>query len=70
MIVKNIGGKSEILMGKRSMFHLSFQFFKLKNFFFVCRSVGFIPSNYVKEKELLGLQQYEYVYQLIMKLFY
>ena len=25
------------------------------------RSIGYIPSNYVKEKELLGLQRYEYV---------
>lgn len=25
------------------------------------RSIGYIPSNYVKEKELLGLQKYEYV---------
>lgn len=23
------------------------------------RSIGYIPSNYVKEKELLGLQKYE-----------
>jgi len=26
---------------------------------FNCRSIGYIPSNYVKEKELLGLQKYE-----------
>lgn len=24
-------------------------------------NIGYIPSNYVKEKELLGLQKYEYV---------
>ena len=26
---------------------------------FLSRSIGYIPSNYVKEKELLGLQKYE-----------
>lgn len=30
------------------------------NFVHLCRGIGYIPSNYVKEKELIGLQKYEY----------
>lgn len=33
-----------------------FQLIVIRLFF---RSIGYIPSNYVKEKELLGLQKYE-----------
>lgn len=36
---------------------------------FCFRLIGFIPSNYVKEKELLGLQQYEYVLIFLLPLF-
>lgn len=28
--------------------------------FLYSRAIGYIPSNYVKEKELIGLQKYEY----------
>lgn len=35
--------------------------FKNRNYVTILfdRSIGYIPSNYVKEKELLGLQKYE-----------
>lgn len=53
---------------------MGMMYFSIKNsgvviFNFLYRSIGFIPSNYVKEKELLGLQQYEYVYLNSIKYF-
>lgn len=67
MILRSIGGKSVISMGtlnsKLWIIGLTnFEFLKaVKNVMFVLihREIGYIPSNYVKEKELLGLQQYE-----------
>lgn len=41
-----------------------------KFFLCVCRSIGYIPSNYVKEKELLGLQKYEWVLDIKFLPFY
>lgn len=52
-------------MGKQILY--SFKFQKLKFFIDVNKiflkkcfsAIGYIPSNYVKEKEFLGLQKYE-----------
>lgn len=59
MTLKIIGGEWEMSMGrllnnwKLSSSNLNIIIF---NYF---SAVGYIPSNYVKEKEFLGLQKYE-----------
>lgn len=65
MILRSIGGKSKMKMGKflrilRSGCHVSSSSALIHFYFlFYRRSVGYIPSNYVKEKETIGLQKYE-----------
>lgn len=63
-ILKSIGGTLKTNMGNYKEFSfrkgISYKFMKI--LFFYCRNVGYIPSNYVKEKNLLGLQKYEYAF--------
>jgi len=68
MILKIIGGKWEMSMGKQIQYTFKSSILKffidLINILFKkCYSaIGYIPSNYVKEKEFLGLQKYEWVF--------
>lgn len=63
-ILKTIGGKWEMSMGKlryiSKVLTLRYIVILLKHLFEIYFSaIGYIPSNYVKEKEFLGLQKYE-----------
>ena len=60
-ILKSIGGKFVISLGKfNSNWKTNIKYFKICLFCDIFSGIGYIPSNYVKEKEFIGLQKYEY----------